>query len=885
MSGQKPQIDYDALADQARKQATSAVPASKKAAQPAAVDYDALAAQARQAQVPAPPAPDLTANSIDPATGKGYGLYRMGSYDFDQGQVTHPEIQVPYNRVGEAQAAGYKLHPDEAPRYQKDSSHVGQGPTTYEQVASLLNRMTAPMPDRPLTGNPIQQAGAALTNIGQLPFNVVNRAYRGLAGLPQGVAQTAVNIHRGDPAGIESLNPFAMGEGAVRNLSEDAQSLGPMAALGNLGGDALTMYATGKLGSRATEAGTEAMMKVAKGVRNAPESLARIATGTGTGPVKELVKQRQLANAGIDEANAAADKDHAGNTQDALHEQRGREIEYQTAVDSKTQEIAQADQSEAEQLAAKQSAAEQKVAAANEAVKAKHQAVAQKVTDANRAAENALELRRQLEQTYQQATDDYRAQNAAADVRAKGEENSAWSAFRQKMTGKGISSEPIIEHLKQIEVLSPEVAQSLRKLQISPEDAPLDSEFAKDRAAVMKALGYTGNYFDYPADVRASFNRAAMAHGFEPDLIDFNPQEGQTLPVDLVQRASSIVQGYLRDRRFDGNGPVRGEMMQLAKTLRAVITRAAAEAGATAELDAARNSTIVRQGAFGKPPRKVATTSSNLERDANPEAAAVRAKEEALDRTRRYDPTLVDSYRQVKAARKALDSLSPEDQLRKRLRQVPPPPTVNDPRPGFRLTAPPQRTPARPASGSPAERAFQSVDQPSRPNFPDRPIPDPHQTISAGDIAAAKRAAVEASAGKWWTRGRWAAAAPIIWAMRGFFGGHIPSIPRAGAESGGILAATHVGVSLLRYPPLVDFLVKARPKDVAVIPLELRGDLPGLVSQAQRQGIKVSPALLAATGGALAAQKKEGPQGLQLPIPVAQALQAMQPTFSQGATQ
>ena len=829
-----------------------------------------------------PPAPDLTANSIDPATGKGYGLYRMGSYDFNQGQVTHPEIQVPYNRVGEAQAAGYKLHPDEASRYQKDSSHAGQGPTTYERVASLLNRMTAPMPDRPLTGNPIQQAGAASTNIGQLPFNVVNRAYRGLAGLPQGMAQTAVNIYHGDPAGIESIDPFAMAEGEWRNFSEDAQSLGPMAALGNLGGDALTMYATGKLGSRATEAGTEAMMKVAKGVRNAPESLARIATGTGTGPVKELVKQRQLANEGIDEANAAADKAHASSTQDALHEQQGREIGYQKAVDSKTQEIAQADQSEAGQLAAKQSAAEQKVTATNEAVRAKHQAVAQKVADANRAVENALELRRQHEQTYQKATADHYAKEQVADTQAKAEENAAWQGWRQKTAGKTLDGGLITEPLQKLRLDSPEVDRTLNQLEPRGDEVPQESPYTQIRAQA--AQQQFGKDYESLSPVKQDeVDDLLHSNGYSPEPIAFDPQAGQPISIDRVQRASSILQRYIRSGRFEG--PLLGEMKQVAKVLRNAVTRASADAGAAPELDAARNSTVTYQNAFGRERNVPATARTIREKQLNPEAFQERADEERLAKARRYDPTLVDSYRQVKAARKALDSLPPEEQLRKSLRQVPPPPTVDDPRPGFRLTAPPQRAPARLVSGSPVERAFQSVDQPQRPSFPDRPTPEPHQTISAGDIAAAKRVANEVSAGKWWTRGRWAAAAPIIWAMRGFFGGHIPSIPTAGVESGGILAATHAAVSLLRYPPLVDFLVKARPEDVAVIPPELRGDLPGLVSQAQRQGIKVSPALLAATGGALAAQKKEGPQDLQLPIPVAQALQAMQPTFSQGATQ
>ena len=125
----------------------------------------------------------------------------------------------------------------------------------------------------------------------------------------------------------------------------------------------------------------------------------------------------------------------------------------------------------------------------------------------------------------------------------------------------------------------------------------------------------------------------------------------------------------------------------------------------------------------------------------------------------------------------------------------------------------------------------------------------PNLTISTGDIHAARQVAAEASAGKWWRRGEWAAAVPIFQAMRGFWGGHIPSIPIMGLESAGVLATTRAAAELLRYPPMVRFLTQARPEDIALIPPELRGDLPGLVSQARKQGIKVAPALMAAAAG------------------------------------
>jgi len=864
------QVDYDALADKARGKVA---PAPKKAA---AVDYDSLADQARQSASvsstsSAPTGPsyaDLTTNSVDPATGKGYGLYRMGSYDFNEGQVTKPEIQVPYNRVQDAAAAGYKLHPDETARYQNDTAHNGRVAHAATYVKDLLSRMTEPMADTPVEGNAWQKANAAMFNVEKLPFNVVNRTARGVVGLPQGVIKGAIDFTQGDPSGVD---PFAMAENSYKGWQQDTDTLGPMAALGNLGGDATTMYLAGKAGAPVAEAGTKAMLDVTNRARNFPEATIRAMTNTGSGPIKKLVNDTQVANEDIGKTNVLADQNHKTDTQNALHDQQGKDIGYQQDVASKAQEISQADQSEAASLTARQRLVNQKIADANKAVQAKHQAVAQRVQAANQAAENMLDLRRQHEQAYQQATDAHYTKENAADVRGKAEENSAWSAWRQKIAGKTLDGGQIVEPLQRIAALSPETAQFLRKLQGSPEDAPMDSLYAQDRAAIMKAQGYKGGYFDYPAPIRAQIDRIAASSGFEPDPIDFDPQAGKPIPIEQVHRASSILQGYIREGRFNGNGPLRGEMKQLAKVLRAAVTRASAEAGAAPELDSARNATITYQGAFGREIKPQTTARTIREKQINPEAFQTREDEARLAKTRSYDPTLVDSYRQVKAAREALDKLPDEESLRKKLRQVPAPPTVGDARPGFRLVELPKPAPARLTSGSPSERAAQAVKPPDRSNFPDRPSPTPNKTISASDIAGAYRAAADTRIGKIENRGQWAATWPLFQAARALWGGHIPSIPTMGLESAGMLATVKATTKLLRYPPLIKFLEQARPEDLASIPPELRGDLPGLVEQAKQRGIKVSPALVAATAGVA------GQQNRQPSFTPAQAIQAMQP--------
>ncbi len=197
----------------------------------------------------APAQPDFTTNR------EGEGTYRMGTYDYSGGRVSKPEILIPFSRVRDALSSGYKLHPDEIRRYAKDVSHKGKGPSLLERAGNLATRMTEPIADRPLewntgqrtVGSFVRSAPAALSNVGALPINVATRTYRGLAGLPGQTIQTAKGIAHGDPEALESLNPVTMAESEGRGYQADVETLGPMAALGNIGGDAGTAYIAGRL--------------------------------------------------------------------------------------------------------------------------------------------------------------------------------------------------------------------------------------------------------------------------------------------------------------------------------------------------------------------------------------------------------------------------------------------------------------------------------------------------------------------------------------------------------------------------------------------------------------------------------------------------------------
>lgn len=207
-------------------------------------------------------APDFTANP------KGEGLYRLLPAS-NQGFVRSEDaILVPFSRVKDALGAGYHLHPDEAPRYQKDFAHQGEGPTLLERAKSKFAAVTEPLADVPLEWNQpggrtargfVRSIPAAVQNVEQMPWNFTAAGARGvvgLAGLPAQAAETLQQISRGDPQGMENLmdiTPPGIGKNLWESYQNDAETLGPNAALANLSGNLATLYAAGKVAGKVAE--------------------------------------------------------------------------------------------------------------------------------------------------------------------------------------------------------------------------------------------------------------------------------------------------------------------------------------------------------------------------------------------------------------------------------------------------------------------------------------------------------------------------------------------------------------------------------------------------------------------------------------------------------
>jgi len=431
---------------------------------------------------------------------------------------------------------------------------------------------------------------------------------------------------------------------------------------------------------------------------------------------------------------------------------------------------------------------------------------------ANRtAAEHMLDLRRQHEQAYQQATSDHYAKEETADAGAKAEENSAWSAWRQKIAGKTLDGGQISGPLARLRLTSPEVDRTLNQLEPRGDEVPQESPYAQIREQA--AQQQFGKDYESLSPVKQDqIDDLLHANGHSPEPIAFDPQAGQPLSIDRVQRASSILQRYIRSGRFEG--PLLGEMKQVAGVLRNAVTRASADAGASAEINAARKSTITYQEAFGREHNPPSTARTVREKQVNPEAFQERADEERLARARKYDPTLVDSYRRVKAAREALDKFPTEDQLRVGLKQ-----------------------------------------------------PTPHQTISEEDLRRANARSVRARAqGVTGYLLRLAVVWPAFRMLSELTRGEeispksLAVIPAAGAT--GMIAD-----EIMASPPVMEFFARATKDQIARIPPDLRGQMPEFVALAKARKIPVSP-ILAAYASSI--QRNQSGQSVPPPQPAQQ---------------
>jgi hypothetical protein len=800
-------------------------------------------------------------------------------YTLDAPQAAAPDSTVPKGvRIVGRNAAGRPMYaPEEAPKpaggaASRFLSSAGQafggavsglyhgvveGAQNPEEAKTVQKTGRAGLLAKRFVGDPMkQQAQQAVSEFQQsrtAPNKYAVREHRqkaaahALATVLPGVGPWAAQV--GEQLGTQ------VGKGDIAG------------ALGTAAGN-VAVYEAPHMAKRVAGAGGAA-------VRGAAEAI----TGTGPRGLRNLAETTVKANADAaakaTEKNTEAAQRHLEQTQDARQATAEKE-DLRTNKVKTTDEAARLEH--ADKLArvresnarahAKHAAEIEKVRKENARVAEKHQAISKRIAEENAAAEHTLELRRAEEAGLQQDTTKYYAKEDAVKNKAKAATDTAWKPWHDKMAGVTIDGGEISEPLKKITAISPEVTRMVNQLTPDPEDAPPESQYAKDRAAIMKSQGYKEDYWDLPPEKRAEVDKIASTNGFEPEPIDFNPQAGAAIPAEQVHRARSILGKNVYSGKYEG--PLLGEMKQLLKTLDQAETRASLNAGALDDLKAARAETQKYQKAFGRERHVPKTQDEIRKREANPEQFDEENDRERLNAAQVYDPSLVKDYEKVQARREQLKKMPAEDQLRKGQKQIPAPPSVDDWRSGFRLQqepAPPSmddlragyRLKPEPQAPPPAEETVPQAERVAPPDRPPETVAE-QKTLGPEEIVASRKAAAAGLAKSLREQGIRRTINALFYTTPGAILAKLLGRPGYAAMevamAPAILAGSHVLANLLERPEVVSWLSKVTPRDLSLIrnlPEEQRNvfvkNLGALVEDAKKRKLPVAQALTAFVAG------------------------------------
>jgi hypothetical protein len=800
-------------------------------------------------------------------------------YTLDVPQVAASDSTVPKGvRLVGRNAAGRPMYaPEEAakPAGAAASRFLSSAGQTFGGAVSGLYHGVVEGAQSPEEAKTVQRTG----KVGLLAKRFIGDPMK------QQAQQAASEFQQARTAPNKYVAREHMQKAAAHALATALPGVGPWAA--QVGEQLGTQVGQGDIaGALGTAAGNVALYEaphMAKRVAGAGGAAVRGAAEavTGTGPrglrtlAQETVKANLDASAKAAEKNKEIAQRHLEQTQEALHETAGRETQYagkvKTAEEAARQEhadkVARVKESNA-RAHAKHAAEVEKIRKENARIMERHQAISKRIAEENAAAEHTLELRRAEEAGLQQDTARYYAAEDAVKARAKSATDKAWKPWHDKMAGVTIDGGEISEPLKKITKLSPEVARVINQLTPDPEDAPPESMYAKDRAAIMKSQGYKEDYWDLPPEKKAEVDKIASTNGFEPEPIDFNPEAGKPIPAEQVHRARSIVGRNVYSGKYEG--PLLGEMKQLLKTLDQAETRASLNAGALDDLKAAREETQKYQKAFGRERHVPKTQDEIRKREANPEQFDEENDRERLNAAQVYDPSLVKDYEKVQARRAQLKKMPAEDQLRKGQKQIPAPPSADDWRSGFRL----QKEPAPPSMDDlragyrlkpepePPIPAAEKVEQPERVSPPERPpeVVAEQKTLGPEEIVASRKAAAAGLAKSLREQGIRRTINALFYTTPGAILAKLLGRPGYAAMeiamAPAILAGSHVLSNLLERPEVVSWLSKVTPKDLDLIrslPEEQRAvftkNLGELVKDAKKKGFPVAQALTAFVAG------------------------------------
>jgi hypothetical protein len=769
------------------------------------------------------------------------------------------------------------------PQNPEEARLVGEAPGQNPTEESPITGRVALIVKRLLADPAIQQGEAAAEELKQ-----ANAASPWYSFTPSGeaVEHREKAASHALAAAIPGVGPWVEGTG---------EQIGEKLGQGDLAG------AAGVAAGNAAVYAAPHLLKLAKLVKITPRATLEAVTETSPHEIRDVAEDAAKENnkAAIDAAKATEDarKQYDIDKAKADHETAGREIARKYDVHQAAQEQAAKHKEDVATVdthnervwdkANKKYLQEVRdVREENQRTIDKYAEQKQRMEEKNTAAEHMLDMRRAEENALNRETVDYYAKEDEERGKAKDAENDAWQPWHDKMDDVPVDMGPVQAKLEPILKVSPEATRAIHQLVPDPADAEPDSDYGRERQRVMEASGYQKgtDYFKLPADKRLDIDKMVASSGFEPEPIDLDPKAGTAIPLKVIQRAQSIIGRNIAKGRYEG--PLLGEMKQVQSTLRGVVTKVSTDYGTDPLLDAAREATRSYQEAFGKERPTLKTLDEIRQKGANPEEYKRQQEEERLAGAAKLSPDLVDAYRKVKARRDALAAMDDEDALRKKIEQIPPPPSVGDLRSGYNLKPYPTYEPptvddlrdgyrlnARPELPE-AGGATQSVKEQDRvsPGPEPEPVQPEVKTISPKDYESHKVENIKKQARELRKTGLRRALyatltsipVAIVEGFRGLGAGAMAGEAAvAGLVAGAtVLAGSHIIANLVARPEVIAWLSKITDRDVAMwqkLPPEQRAlftdDMKALVKGADKQKVPVSGALRAFASGTAASQQ------------------------------
>ena len=843
---------------------------------------------------------DFTTNTVDPKTGQGYGTYRMLPTSLGQQGVTDAskEIKVPYNRVQDAITAGYDFHPDDKAVYEKDSTHEGQGPTFAEKTKSFFGAATAPIPDTPITPfdpkHPIssvwQGLNDAALNVEKMPVNTVNataRAGVGLAGMPAQVVETIYLIGKGDNQGMENLidmTPPGIGKSLWESYQNDANTLGPTAALSNLTGNLTAMYAAGKITTEAIGK-AKSVLPERKVVpyEDSPKtsssvwSLAKNAENEVHGvspPIRSIVADhirervpftvvRNLVEKTTQENEDRASR-HSDVIQDALEETAQREREYdqnEIAAQVKAKEKLDTDnEKEREKVNADNLKKYEEYGQEEEkAAKERHDAV-QKVAAIrakNQLATETERNRQALESQHRSASAELAKKFKDASTKARNYYNDAWKLWRDKVKSVMAPMQTVVDAIKEQEqTLSPEQVSIFRDIlrETKPGADDMDELQKLQQDIAQNNMGK--NYADLNDAGKAAVNKMI-------DRLDIGSASSSSsgtgtgglkdVPASRLHTWKSQLEVAVRKTK----GPLKHSIGQVLQSVRSLEEQVSTQAGAGTELLHARAISGPYYDAFFGAEQELPPAARKSLRQQVPEHVKETEAQAMLDRIAAYDPSI------TKTAQNVNDLADRLDKIAKLQRKLPHPDNLTPlpPKPKF---SNPKQPPAR--SFSPGTTPNQElVERPDRVQLPNRP-----ETVKAG-IEEARKVREDAvrKASDWVRkRGAWITTSAVIGssAIYNIVRGDISHSGLEVVVAGTVYYGTGLLADFLDRENVAKWLAEPPQRDIDTLmklPEDQRNEVISkfepVVKEAETKGLKISPSITKwlAIGAASQTEKKK----------------------------